>query len=262
VTAALPGAAASAGTGGTGVGQDSGARLQGTWLMHGRVTRADGVNGERKGQRVNRTWAFTSGCPSGPCADVSLSRERSLHQIDGLVLHRSAPTRYVAHGQFFVRLRCAGRIYPRGGIAYQTIGLTITHFATVQSTRFATAIKASYTNSRRVNRTPCKGSIGRDAGTYSGALSTPVPVPPSAEFTWSPDPAAGNVSFGDASSPSKGVSLASWSWDFGDPASGSENSSAAANPVHHYPGPGSYSVTLTVTDSNGLTSKITHQVTV
>src|SRR5205823_132948 len=43
-----------AGTGGTGPG--SAARLQGIWSMSGKVTRADNVRGERKGQRVKRTW--------------------------------------------------------------------------------------------------------------------------------------------------------------------------------------------------------------
>jgi hypothetical protein len=230
--------------------------------MHGRVTRADGVRGERKGQRVVRKWAFTSACPAGPCGTVSLSRERSLHQIDRLVLKRSATRRYVANGRFYVRLRCGGRTYPRGGVAYITIRLTISKWKTVQSTRFATAVKAAYSNPRRVNRTPCPGSIGRDAGTYSGTLKTPLPVPPTAEFTSSPDPVTQTISFADASKPAGGATVRSWNWDFGDPASGPENASTAPSPSHHYGAPGSYTVTLTVTDSNGLTGTITHQVAV
>lgn len=37
------------------------------------------------------------------------------------------------------------------------------------------------------------------------------------------------------------------SWDFGDPASGANNTSTLANPTHTFSGPGSYSVTLTAT---------------
>lgn len=36
----------------------------------------------------------------------------------------------------------------------------------------------------------------------------------------------------------------SWSWNFGDPASGTENSATIANPVHRFSGPGNYTITL------------------
>jgi hypothetical protein len=230
--------------------------------MQGLVTQADGVRGEHKGQRVVRSWAFSSTCPSGPCPTVDLSRERSLHQVDRLVLYQSTPRTYLGNGSFYVRLRCGGRTYPRGGVAYMTIQLTISRWVTVQSTPFATAIRAVYTNPRRVNRTPCRSSIGRDAGTYSGTLSTPLPAPPTAEFTTSVDPVTGTASFADQSKPSNGTPVASWSWDFGDPASGPQNSSTLANPSHQYAAHGSYTVTLTVMDANGLTATITHEVVV
>ena len=258
-TAAAPGAEAPA----AGVrAAAQGARLQGTWSVNGRVTRADGVRGEHKGQRVRRSWTFESTCPLGPCRTVRLSRERSLRQVDRLVLSRAAARRYVGHGRFYVRLRCGGRTYPRGGVAYVTVRLSITRAATVQSTPFATAIRAAYTNPRRVNRTPCPGGLGRDAGTYSGTLSTPLPAPPTPDFTSTTDPLTGTVAFADTSRASNGARVASWNWDFGDPASGAENTSSVANPSHHYAAHGVYTVTLTVTDANGLTATVTHQVVV
>lgn len=236
------------------------ARLQGTWAMKGRVTRAHGVRGEHRGQRVTRKWTFASSCASGPCSTVILMRERSKHQIERLVLRRTGSGRYAGHGSFFVRLRCGSKTYDRGGIAYTTIQLTIKRSAIVQASAFATAIQAVYKNPRRVNRTPCPGSLGRDGGTYSGGLSSALPAPPAADFSASANPVTGTDMFSDASHASSGASIAAWSWNFGDPASGGSNTSTDANPTHHYGTPGSYTVTLTVTDSNGLTSAVSHQV--
>ncbi len=41
--------------------------------------------------------------------------------------------------------------------------------------------------------------------------------------------------------------VATWSWNFGDPASGNQNSSSEQNPRHTYSAPGNYTVRLTVT---------------
>ena len=43
----------------------------------------------------------------------------------------------------------------------------------------------------------------------------------------------------------------SWAWSFGDPLSGSANFSSLANPVHTFSSPGSYSVSMTVTNAGG-----------
>ncbi len=244
-----------AGTGGTGPG--SAARLQGIWSMSGKVTRADNVRGERKGQRVKRTWTFTSSCASGACSKVSVRRERSSKQFDKLTLKRSGAAGYKGNGKFYVRLRCNGRTYNRGGIAYYTIRLSVTKSRTVQSKRFATAISASYNNTKRVNKTPCAGSIGRDAGTYTGKLSSSFPAPPTASFGFADSATSpGTVDFADHSSAAKGARLVSWNWDFGD---GSK--STQRNPSHQY-SPGTYNVTLTVRDSNGLSGSTTQQVVV
>ncbi|MEX1192125.1 MAG: PKD domain-containing protein [Brumimicrobium sp.] len=46
-----------------------------------------------------------------------------------------------------------------------------------------------------------------------------------------------------------GSSIASWAWDFGD-----GNTSSQQNPTHNYTEPGTYTVSLTVTDNNGCTN--------
>ncbi|NIO80386.1 MAG: PKD domain-containing protein [Candidatus Aminicenantes bacterium] len=77
---------------------------------------------------------------------------------------------------------------------------------------------------------------------------------PTADFTYTT--LGGNVvSFADQSTDSDGT-VVGWSWDFGD-----GGTSTDQNPVHTYPSPGTYSVTLTVTDDDGATDSITQDVT-
>lgn len=63
------------------------------------------------------------------------------------------------------------------------------------------------------------------------------------------------VNFTDLSTPSIG----SWLWDFGDPSSGANNTSTLQNPTHVYSDAGIYTVTLTVTTTDGCSGSYTHQ---
>jgi gliding motility-associated-like protein len=49
-------------------------------------------------------------------------------------------------------------------------------------------------------------------------------------------------------------------WTFGDPASGTADSSSQKNPTHHYGMPGEYVVSLTVTSQAGCVSSISHSL--
>ena len=51
-----------------------------------------------------------------------------------------------------------------------------------------------------------------------------------------------------------------WSWNFGEPASGSNNVSTIQNPSHTYGSPGTYTVSLTISNANGCTSTIVHSI--
>jgi len=68
------------------------------------------------------------------------------------------------------------------------------------------------------------------------------------------------VQFEDKSSPGTS-SITSWSWSFGDSASGSANTGAFQNPGHTFNNPGTYSVKLTVNTAHGSDS-VTKQITV
>jgi PKD repeat protein len=77
---------------------------------------------------------------------------------------------------------------------------------------------------------------------------------PTSAFSFTADDL--EVSFSDASNDPDG-NVVAWDWDFGD-----GNSSTSQNPVHNYAVPGSYDVTLTVTDDGGASSESMQTVVV
>ena len=85
---------------------------------------------------------------------------------------------------------------------------------------------------------------------------------PVAEFTWEDACFGTPVLFTDLTSENSGPDLAGWDWDFGDPGSGSYNSSALQNPSHIFTNPGEYTITLVVTNTLGCDDTITHNLTV
>jgi PKD repeat protein/photosystem II stability/assembly factor-like uncharacterized protein len=94
-------------------------------------------------------------------------------------------------------------------------------------------------------------------GVWSSDLYSNV-INPVADFTGTPTSGVAPllVAFTDISAPNGGT-INSWSWDFGDPASGSNNTSTDQNPTHDYTTPGLYTVTLTVTTVSGGSDTMT-----
>ena len=80
-----------------------------------------------------------------------------------------------------------------------------------------------------------------------------VSAPPVADFTASPRTGASPllVTFTNAST---GTAPLTYAWDFGDPGSGTSNTSTLANPTHTY-NPGTYTVKLTATNAAGTSTK-------
>jgi len=81
-------------------------------------------------------------------------------------------------------------------------------------------------------------------------IVNPLPAP---DFLVGPACDTRQVVFTDQSVPNSGT-ITGWQWNFGDPSSGANNTSAVQNPTHIFSGTGSYSVSLTVTTSKGCVS--------
>ncbi|MHC1778158.1 MAG: PKD domain-containing protein [Lentimicrobium sp.] len=70
------------------------------------------------------------------------------------------------------------------------------------------------------------------------------------------------VNFQDASFPNGAGNVVGWAWNFDDPASGIFNLSDIEDPQHIFSAPGTYNVTLQITNFNNCTDTITKQITV
>ncbi|MCX6280738.1 MAG: C25 family cysteine peptidase [Bacteroidetes bacterium] len=83
---------------------------------------------------------------------------------------------------------------------------------------------------------------------------------PVAAYTAIASCAGSSTSFTDQST-HPGSTITGWSWNFGDPTSGSSNTSNLQNPVHSYAAAGTYSVTLNILSTGGCSdTKVTEIV--
>ncbi|MEI6681501.1 MAG: PKD domain-containing protein [Bacteroidota bacterium] len=90
--------------------------------------------------------------------------------------------------------------------------------------------------------------------------SIPTPV---ANFSHSNTLCLGQiVNFTDLTQTNGGGSIQTWAWNFGDGLSGANNTSTLQNPSHSFTAASSFSVTLTVTSSNGCVSDTVYPVTI
>ena len=124
-----------------------------------------------------------------------------------------------------------------------------------------------------VTYTPDLEYYGSDSFTYTvdddeGATSNVATVditindvndPPVAKFSYSPGnpTAVDTIRFTDKSSDSDGA-IVSWHWDFGD----GSGTSTDQNPTYSYNDNGTYDVTLSVTDNDGLIDTDTKKITI
>ena len=97
-------------------------------------------------------------------------------------------------------------------------------------------------------------SYGLSAGVTTDISVYPTEDPPSANFSWAAELL--QVIFTDLSVAGD-TTITNWSWNFGD-----GDTSTEQNVVYTYTSAGTYSVSLTVTDANGLSNISTQSVTV
>ncbi|HTU97628.1 MAG TPA: PKD domain-containing protein [Solirubrobacteraceae bacterium] len=239
------------------------ARIVSSFVMHGRVTTAVRVRGERRGQRVTRAWTFTGlGCAGEMCPRLRVRRQRSAHRFDTLTLSRVGVGSYAGSGRFASALRCRGRRFAHALVVPYTVQVQVTQVVVIEGIPFAEAVRATYTNRRRIDHTRCPIGPSHDAARYTGTAA-PVPSPPAATFSVAVSPGTDTATFTDTSTPGAGgAPVVGRVWDFNDPASGAANSATASPVAHTFSAPGTYEVSLTVIDANGLTGASAQTVTV
>jgi len=95
-------------------------------------------------------------------------------------------------------------------------------------------------------------------GTDSDQVTITANAPPRAAFVFAPaEPTTQDtVQFTDQSTDPDGT-VVSWAWEFGDGATSDQQ-----NPTHRYTDDGTYTVTLMVTDDDGATERVSHEITV
>jgi PKD repeat protein len=101
--------------------------------------------------------------------------------------------------------------------------------------------------------------VDSQGGTAQSTQQIGVIGPPTAAFnpTSATVQAGSNVAFDGTQSSDPDGSISAYSWNFGD-----GTTSNASQPVHAFTEPGTYNVTLSVTDNHGGSASVTHQITV
>ena len=108
-------------------------------------------------------------------------------------------------------------------------------------------------------------TVGGGSSGGTSLLSTTATIhiqggPPVASFTVAKGATDQTVNFNSTSSGGQGA--LSYAWDFGDSASGENNTSTSPDPIHVYPSNGTYTVRLVVSDTNNQASSVTMQIKV
>jgi len=116
------------------------------------------------------------------------------------------------------------------------------------------AVAGNYTVKLKINT-----SLGCEA---ESTRNFTISASPLALFNYDNTCAGAAVNFSDLSQVNSGTAIVNWLWDFGDPASGTNNTSNLQNPLHIYSTPGSYTVLLLVENASGCPDTLSKVIVV
>jgi hypothetical protein len=226
--------------------------VAGRWTLQFKTISNAGFRNPRVGSSRTRVWIFEQRCHDGACRLVA-RRETNGGFATVRVVRRGAT--FVATWRTRGRCRRGEATFPYR----ERISFVVTESRAVGGARFATRLRG-----RLVGSSPKGGCMPRAAraeDVITGERND-VPHAPQVEFATSPLRAVARspVQFVDASQAD--ATIVAWAWDFGDPQAGPANASTDRQPTHTYVVPGSYLVTLTVIDDQGLTASVSQAITV
>jgi len=132
---------------------------------------------------------------------------------------------------------------------------------------FGTGITSGVPNPCYIYATPGEYIVTLSVLNSDGCVSNPytdtlnVDLEPVADFI-SEIGCLNDTSFFINQSDTSGIQVASWLWDFGDPGSGGNNTSALFEPHHIFTAEGPFDVTLTVENINGCTASVINTIVI
>ncbi|MBI3509605.1 MAG: PKD domain-containing protein [Bacteroidetes bacterium] len=125
--------------------------------------------------------------------------------------------------------------------------------ANTQNATHTFTAAGTYNVTLTVGGNPCPSTLTQSV------IVNPLPTP---AFVFNQVCGGQLVNFTSTSTVAPPDAITSTSWNFGDPASGPNNTSALSNPSHTFSAPGNYTITLTVNTTNGCPQTITQNVSV
>jgi hypothetical protein len=218
--------------------------IEGSWAVTATIVDASG--GARPRIGAERHFEFAASACDLPCR-VRLSERlpggghpRVAYERDGMLFTGAART----------RMRCRGGSRVRARVSDS---FRVTHAERPGGLRLAASVAGLALLEGR-----CRGRAAELRVRWTARRSD-MPEPPTPSFASGPDPVSltadgGLATFTDASEDDG--TIVAREWDFGDPASGAANTATGFEVSHRYLTAGTFTVRLTVTDDDGLTSTV------
>jgi PKD repeat protein len=203
------------------------------------------------GAEGQRTLVFTASGYAGAASNAIEVRAISTTTT----ITSDAPDPSVAGATFTVEFRVSSSgPTPTGEVTVTVSDGSPTCTGTLQGGVGSCQLTLNQTGDRTLRATyPGAPGLNGSSGTESHRVQAAQPQnrKPHADFHWSCQGLTCHFT-DNSSDPDGNGTIASWSWDFGDGATGANNVSREKDPTHDFSAPGTYTVTLIVTDNAGV----------